>query len=76
MPQTKRATLKSNIALTERELELIRLSAEGYNNKEVAERVKLSEHTIDSHNRTIVAKLNARNMKHAIAISVRKKLIK
>jgi len=46
-------------------------AANGFSIKEIAELIKLSRFTIDTHNRNILRKLAAKNMKHAIALSIR-----
>jgi two-component system, NarL family, response regulator NreC len=43
--------------LTERELEIIELFAEGYNYKEVADKLSISSHTVETHKRNIFEKL-------------------
>ncbi len=71
-PKTIRKTL---VALSARELEVLRLAAEGMSNKEIAYALFLSCDTIDTHNRNLIAKIGALNMKNAIAIGFRTKLI-
>jgi DNA-binding CsgD family transcriptional regulator len=43
--------------LTTREVEVARLVADGMTNKEIGARLFISEHTVDSHVRTILNKL-------------------
>lgn len=76
--QTDLPTPKPIVAdkLTERELEILLLSSEGFNHKEISVRLNLTEDTIDTHSRRINTKLGARNTKHAIATALRKKIIK
>ncbi|HLE29717.1 MAG TPA: response regulator transcription factor [Anaerolineales bacterium] len=45
-------------ALTQREKEILHLLAEGYSNKEIAERLVLSPSTIHSHRTNLMRKLN------------------
>jgi DNA-binding NarL/FixJ family response regulator len=61
--------------LSERELEVLKLSAEGHSLKQIAVLLNISEDTVDTHSRNVVNKLNAKNMKHAIANAFRKRVI-
>ena len=66
----------NNISLlSERERELLYLAAEGLSNKQVAACLYITEDTVDSQNRNIVTKLQATNMKQAIAIGIRRRII-
>ncbi|RNC85610.1 MAG: DNA-binding response regulator [Balneola sp.] len=47
--------------LTDREVELIRLIAEEFTMKEIAESLFLSEHTVKTHRKNIMAKLDVKN---------------
>ncbi len=47
--------------LTRRESEVLALVAEGYQNKHIAERLDLSEHTVKLHLHHVISKLGARN---------------
>ena len=62
-------------ALTERELAVLRLMAEGLSNREIGERLYLSEHTIKDYVAEVVGKLAARNRVEAVAIAIRQGLI-
>jgi len=53
--------------LSERELEVLQLIAEGLTNQEVATRLYLSLHTVKVHARNIYGKLGAKSRTHAIA---------
>src|SRR5262249_29413542 len=47
----------STAPLSKREAEVARLVAEGLRNKQIAARLLISEHTVDSHVRSVLAKL-------------------
>ncbi|MFQ5857089.1 MAG: response regulator [Anaerolineae bacterium] len=61
--------------LTEREIEVLRLVAQGLANKEIADRLSLSEHTVKSHLRNILDKLHLRSRAHAAAYAVQAGLV-
>ena len=48
--------------ITPREIEIIRLSAEGLKASEIAERTFLSVHTVNTHRQHIYAKMNVKNV--------------
>jgi LuxR family maltose regulon positive regulatory protein len=52
--------------LSEREIEVLRLMAEGYKYKEIAERLVVSINTVRYHTRNVYGKLNATNRTQAI----------
>jgi two-component system, NarL family, response regulator YdfI len=61
--------------LTERELEVLRMLAEGEPNKTIAWKLGISEHTAKFHVASILTKLNASSRAEAVAIGIRKGLI-
>ena len=61
--------------LSPREAEILNLVASGLGNKEIAWRLKISEHTVKFHVRSIFNKLNASGRAEAVAIGVRRGLI-
>lgn len=62
-------------ALTERELEVLRLITEGRDNPEIAERLDISVHTVKNHVSNILAKLEVGNRIQAAVSAVRKHLV-
>ena len=60
---------------TARELEVLQLVADGLVNREIGERLFLSEETVKSHDRHLLAKLQARSRAHAVAAGFRRGLI-
>ncbi|MBV9295842.1 MAG: response regulator transcription factor [Acidobacteriaceae bacterium] len=62
-------------ALTPRETDVLRLVAGGNANKEIAARLSLTEETVKSHVRNIMAKLGANDRTHAVAIGVKRGII-
>ncbi len=61
--------------LSPRESEILNLLAAGLGNKEIAWRLKISEHTVKFHVTSIFNKLNASSRAEAVAIGVRRGLI-
>jgi two-component system, NarL family, response regulator YdfI len=62
-------------ALTSREVEVLRLVAEGMANKEVAARLAISEHTAKFHVASILGKLGAASRTEAVTAGIRRGLI-
>jgi len=62
-------------ALTPREVDVLRLVANGKMNKEIAAELSLTEETVKSHIRNILAKLEAKDRTHAVAIGVKRGII-
>jgi DNA-binding NarL/FixJ family response regulator len=62
-------------ALTEREIEVLRLVAAGNANKMVADHLTISEETVRSHMRSILSKLGANDRTHAVTIALKRGII-
>ena len=60
---------------TMREVEVLQLISDGLVNREIGERLFLSEETVKSHVRHLLAKLHARSRAHAVAVGFRRGLI-
>ena len=69
IPQSKIANPKSKMIepLTDRELEILRLIAEGHSNAEISQRLYLALSTVKGHNLRIFNKLQAQNRTEAVA---------
>lgn len=61
--------------LTPRELEVLRMIADGESNKRIAWRLGISEHTVKFHVASILAKMNASTRAEAVAIGIRRGLV-
>ncbi|WP_040444242.1 response regulator [Ktedonobacter racemifer] len=61
--------------LTERELEVLRLLAQGMPNKEIASHLVISERTAKFHVSSIMSKLGATNRTEAVALAAQRGLI-
>jgi DNA-binding NarL/FixJ family response regulator len=58
-------------ALSPREIEVLQMIAEGLGNKEIASRLKISEHTIKFHVSSIFTKLDVSSRTEAVTLGVR-----
>jgi DNA-binding NarL/FixJ family response regulator len=72
---TRLAEHLSDERLTNRELDVLRHVTEGNRNRDIAERLFLSEHTVKVHLKHILEKLGAIDRTHAIAIAARRGFI-
>jgi DNA-binding NarL/FixJ family response regulator len=61
--------------LSERELAVLRLAADGGANREIAERLGISEATVKTHMRSVLAKLDANDRTHAVALAAKRGII-
>src|SRR5262249_42343493 len=61
--------------LTGREAEVLQLIRDGFRNKQIADRLGISEATINFHVKNLVDKLGANDRTHAVTIAVRRGLI-
>jgi DNA-binding CsgD family transcriptional regulator/tetratricopeptide (TPR) repeat protein len=76
LPAGPRSRTRDNRArLTSRELDVLRLLAEGLRNAEIAERLFLSRRTVDYHVSALLRKLEARTRGEAVAAARRLELL-
>jgi DNA-binding NarL/FixJ family response regulator len=61
--------------LTPRELEVVKLIAEAHTNKQIAETLRLSEKTVESHRSNVFAKLGMRDRVELVRYAIRRGLI-
>jgi DNA-binding NarL/FixJ family response regulator len=65
----------SDEALTPREVEVLRHIAQGNRNKDIAERLFISEETVKVHVKHVMDKLGANDRTEAVAIGIRRGII-
>lgn len=70
-----RPVTESEYGLTQREMEILSLVVEGMSTKEIAARLGLSYHTIDTHLRSIYEKLHVRSRSAVVAKAVRERIV-
>jgi DNA-binding CsgD family transcriptional regulator len=58
------------LALTQRQLEIARMTADGLTNKQIAEKLFLTENSVKTHLRIVYGKTGIRNRGHLAAILV------
>jgi DNA-binding NarL/FixJ family response regulator len=61
--------------LTPRELEVVKLIAEAYTNRQIAETLKLSEKTVESHRANVLSKLGMRDRVELVRYAIRRGLV-
>src|SRR5436190_1516564 len=66
---------QEGIALTPRELDVLRLVAQGLGNKEIAAELDLSTHTVKYHLASVLAKLGVRSRTEAVSRGIRTGLL-
>jgi DNA-binding NarL/FixJ family response regulator len=69
------ATAVNEITLTRREKDILRLIAEGYSTKEIADRLFVSVNTVETHRKNMLFKSGLRNMAHLIKWALENGLI-
>ncbi|WP_205499901.1 response regulator [Rufibacter psychrotolerans] len=72
---TANGGVKNNPELSKREMEVLRLIAEGYTNAEIADKLFASKRTIESHRQHLIEKTKARNTATLIKYAIQQGLI-
>jgi len=63
-------------ALTDREMEVLQLMVKGYRNREIAERLYITERTVKFHAGIIFQKLGVSSRSEAIAVAIQRGLVR
>lgn len=63
------------VYISEREQEIITLIAEGYTNNQIADKLFLSNHTVNTHRKNIMAKLGVNNTAAVVMYAVKSQLV-
>src|SRR5690606_36187567 len=66
---------ETDVPLTDREIEVLKLIAEGLTNKEIGERLCISTRTVDTHRRNLHQKLNIKNAAGLVNYAIKNKLL-
>jgi len=64
-----------SLGITPRELEILELIAQGLSNREIAQRVNVSENTVKTHSSRVFDKLGARRRTQAVSLGKAMRLI-
>src|SRR6185295_11644267 len=65
-----------DLGITKRELEILELIAQGLSNREIAEKLFVSENTVKTHSSRLLDKLSAKRRTQAVQIAKEMRLIK
>jgi DNA-binding NarL/FixJ family response regulator len=65
----------ADAALTDREIQVLRLVASGYANKVISAKLDINEETTKTHIKNILAKLGARDRTHAVSLGLKRGII-
>jgi len=65
----------SELNISQREVEIIKLISEGFINKEIADQLFLSTHTVNTHRKNIMNKLGVNNASGIVLFAAKEKLI-
>ncbi len=63
------------VPLTKREIEILKLIAEGHSNQEIANKLYISYNTVDTHRKNIMHKLSIKNTAGLVRYAIEKGLI-
>ena len=63
------------LTVTEREIEIIKYIAEGLSNKQIADKLNLSTHTVNTHRKNIMNKLEVNNTAGIVMYAVKNQLL-
>ena len=74
-PPARAASAPKTAGLTPREIEVLRLVADGLNNQVIAERLFVSEHTVHRHIANILTKLSVSSRAAAVAQAARRGIL-
>jgi DNA-binding NarL/FixJ family response regulator len=69
------AVASTSESLTEREVEVLRLMAGGYANKEIADALGIAERTVKNHVSSVLAKLGVRDRTRAVLKALERRLL-
>jgi two-component system, NarL family, response regulator YdfI len=75
VPETESSPKLASASLTPREIEVLRLLADGASNKIIGHKLGISDHTVKFHVTSILSKMNAGTRTEAVTLGVRMGLV-
>ena len=75
-PAIRPASTDASVALTERELDILKLVGAGLTSREISGRLVISHKTVENHKQRIFAKLGVQNQAHAVSVAMRTGLMR
>lgn len=66
---------QTELLVTRRELEVLKLMAQGLTNQEIADNLFVSASTIDSHRKNLISKLHVKNTAALVRVAFEKKIL-
>ena len=74
-PQRKKPTLKNNVTLSNREVEVLELICQEYTAKEIGEKLFISPRTAEGHRRHLIEKLGVKNTAGLIVKAIKEGIV-
>ena len=74
-PQRKKPTLKNNVTLSSREVEVLELICQEYTAKEIGEKLFISPRTAEGHRRHLIEKLGVKNTAGLIVKAIKEGIV-
>jgi DNA-binding CsgD family transcriptional regulator len=75
IPYSQESGRKKTSSLSEREIDILRLSSQGLSNSEIGEKIFIDVNTVKFHKKNIFQKFDVKNITEAITYAVNKRLI-
>ncbi|NOZ34521.1 MAG: response regulator transcription factor [Chlorobi bacterium] len=72
----KKQKLRQKTKLTKRESEILQFICEGYTNVEIAEKLFISNRTVDNHRANLLSKTHTKNTASLVAFAVQNRIVK
>ena len=66
----------SDFDISERELEVLKLIADGFTNVEIADKIFLSKRTIEGHRQSLIEKMNVKNTAELVKVAFQSGILK